>query len=63
MGTKNTIKKRTLVCIKNIASGELRRPVVGYGEQSISSLIAMGTPSRADIGSPGEENNEICMNV
>ena len=46
-----------------MASAELRRPVVGYEEQSISSLIAIGTPSRVDIGCPGEENNEICMNV
>jgi hypothetical protein len=27
-------------------------PVLGYGQQSISSFIATGTPSRTDISSP-----------
>ena len=31
------------------------KPVVGYGRQSISSLMAIRTPSRTDIGSPETE--------
>lgn len=37
------------------ASGKLRNtksPVVGYGKQSISSLTAIGTPSRTERGFP-----------
>lgn len=38
-------------------------PVVGYGEQSISSLIAIGIPSRMDIGFPGGDHIENEMDV
>lgn len=37
-------------------------PVVGYGLQSISSLIAIGTPSRTDICSPGVYHNKYGLN-
>lgn len=43
------------------ASGKTKNtklPVVGYGKQSISSLIAIGTPSRTERGSPGMNQNE-----
>ena len=38
-------------------------PVVGYGEQSISSFIAIGIPSRMDIGFPGGDHIENEMDV
>lgn len=37
---------------------DIELPVVGYGRQSISSLIAIGTPSRAEIGTPIENHND-----
>lgn len=42
-------------------SGKLRNtklPVVGYGKQSISSLTAIGTPSRTERGFPGMSQNK-----
>lgn len=40
-------------------------PVVGYGKQSISSLIATGTPSSTEIGSPTKQHapNEYLKRV
>lgn len=51
------VTKGFLSLERNLNSIEKCLPVVGYGMQSISSLMAIGTPSRTESGSPLRGDN------